>query len=247
MKIIFLCLFLLSLTLISYSQDDKYLPTVSAGIVVRHENYILSYIEKYECAEWVCYELTYSETENNVDRKSGNYLNDESIKTGSAIHNDYTKSGYDRGHLAPAGDMNFSLDAMWESFYMSNISPQTPELNRKTWKYLEDDIRYYVMRNKSKLCIITGNIFVGDIKYIGINNRVAVPTYLYKIIYDDVNDNIMAFIMPNINNPDLKYFNYITAVDDIEKLTGINFFPKMKQKQERNIESYKSNNNWLKK
>jgi endonuclease G len=55
--------------------------------------------------------------------------------------------------------MNFSADAEYESFYMSNVLPQTPGLNRKTWKYLEDDIREYVIRHKSHLYIITGGVF----------------------------------------------------------------------------------------
>lgn len=242
-KLIFL--FLIILSIHSFTQDDKYLPLIAKGVVITHQHYVLSYVEEYEGSEWVAYELTYPETKNNVDRREGEFFEDDSIKTGSAIHKDYTNTGYDRGHLAPAGDMNFDLLAMLESFNMSNVLPQTPELNRKTWKYLEDDIRYYVMRNKTPLYVITGGVFSFNPKYIGVKNRVAVPDYFYKIIYDDTNKKILAFIMPNIKNPDIDYFYYVTSVAWVEFYTGVKFFPNMDEKFEIEYESKVSEINWL--
>lgn len=234
-------LIILLIPLVIYSQDDKYLPSLHNGVLVRHQNYVLSYVEQFEGAEWVAYELTYPETKNNVERKTGEFLNDDSVKTHSALHKDYTNSGYDRGHLAPAGDMNFSLDAMLESFYMSNILPQTAELNRKTWKYLEDDIRYYVMNNKSHLYIICGGVFTYNGTCIGIKNKVAVPKYFYKIVYDDSIGKSLAFIMPNVHNPNTNYFYYVTSIDSIESYTGIDFFTNV------SIDDTKIGPNWLKK
>ncbi len=244
MKKIFTITLILIAATLSYSQDSKYLPTINQGTVVRHQNYILSYVEEYEGSEWVCYELTYSETRNNVDRRNGKFLSDDSINTKSAEHDDYTNSGFDRGHLAPAGDMNFSADAEYESFYMSNVLPQTPGLNRKTWKYLEDDIREYVIRHKSHLYIITGGVFSMNPNYIGVKNKVAIPEYFYKIIFDDATNQIMSFIMPNIENPNIDYMKYISFVDEVEFFTSIDFFPTLGEKMEgKQVQGI----NWLKK
>jgi endonuclease G len=109
----------LLLPFIINAQDNKYLPLINKGVVITHQNYILSYVEEYEGSEWVAYELTYPETKNNVDRRDGDFFEDDSVETGSATHKDYTNTGYDRGYLAPAGDMNFDLLAMLESFNMS--------------------------------------------------------------------------------------------------------------------------------
>jgi endonuclease G len=242
-KIIFL--FLISLCLSSYSQDNKYLPLVNKGVVITHQHYILSYVEEYEGAEWVAYELTYSETKNNVDRREGEFFEDDSVKTGSAVHKDYTNTGYDRGHLAPAGDMNFELMAMLESFNMSNVLPQTPELNRKIWKYLEDDIRYYVMRNKNPLYVITGGVFSFNPIHIGIKNKVDIPEYFYKIIYDDTNGKIIAFMMPNVKNPNNDYVYYVTSVAWIEFYTGVDFFPNVDENFELKFTNKVEKINWL--
>jgi len=241
-KIVFL--YLLSISLLSYSQDDKYLPT-NNGELVRHQNYILSYIEKHEGAEWTCYELTPSELVDSAKRKIGSFIEDKMVSTGSALHTDYTKSGYDRGHLSPAADFKFSVEAMNESFYMSNVLPQVPELNRITWKYLEDDVRTYVEKHNVNLYIITGGIVFDDHKEIGIKNKIAVPTYFYKMIFDDTDNNIMTIIIPNDSISNQDYFEYVTSVNRIESLMNLDFFPQLEDISQDSLENKIVNFNWL--
>jgi endonuclease G len=235
---------LILINLLCYSQDNKFLPSINNGILIKHDYYILSYVDKYKQAEWVCYELTKIETKNNTERRKGNFMEDPLITTVKVKHEDYTNSGYDRGHLAPAGDMNFNANAEFESFYTSNISPQLKELNRITWKKLEDDIRYYVIRNNVNLYIITGGILNDNLEKIGRKNKISVPKYYYKIIYDEKNNKMLAFIMPNQNLVNSDYFIYVTSIDDIESETHINFFNNIENENilEKNI----SNVNWLK-
>ena len=100
--------------------------------IINHFAYTLSYNELFEQANWVAYELTDIETISHFER-TNKFIVDDLVKTGSASNDDYKKSGYDRGHLAPAGDMGWSEQAMKESFYYSNMSPQNPSFNRGIW------------------------------------------------------------------------------------------------------------------
>ena len=101
----------------------------------------------------VSYKLTKAEVQNQVTKRKDNFRLDPVIKTGSAILADYKGSGYDRGHLAPAGDMAWSKKAMSESFFLTNMSPQVPGVHRGMWRILEEQIR---------TCIIS---IVGDRRY----------------------------------------------------------------------------------
>ena len=201
----------------------NYLPKVNVGTVVHHQYYSLSYNEDYEQAEWVAYSLNSTFRKGNTKRASSFYK-DLKVESGSAHKDDYKYSGYDRGHLLPAGDRKMSKSAMRETFYMSNISPQDPGLNRKGWKYLEERIR-----DKSdiydSLYIVTGPIISEKHEEIG-DNRVAVPVSFYKIILNYTNTSELcatAFIFPNHEVSRLS-LDYIVTVDSLEQATGIDFF-----------------------
>ena len=105
-----------------------FLPTSTTGAVVEHNHYTLSYNEPYEQAEWVAYLLKKSHLTND-DRKRPYFIEDPKVKTKSADWRNYRGSGYDRGHLCPAGDRRFSEQAYNETFYTSNISPQDTYFN----------------------------------------------------------------------------------------------------------------------
>ena len=103
------------------------------------------------------------------------------IETGSAELDDYRRSGYDRGHLAPAADMAFDNLAMSESFYMSNMSPQNSKLNRGLWARLENRIRDWVRRGDGDAYVITAPILKKGLERI--DSGVSIPDFYYKIIY----------------------------------------------------------------
>lgn len=192
-----------ALILILYSHSvllaQDYLPTSTTKQLIHHSNYSLSYSEVHEQAEWVYYELTASEASNARYKRTDNFRSDGKVKTGSASLADYKGSGYDRGHLAPAGDMAFSSTAMTESFYMSNMSPQHPSFNRGIWKQLEGLVRAWESEY-STLYIATGAILEPNLRTIG-PNRVSIPRYYYKALldYDESNGSYtaIAFILPN--------------------------------------------------
>jgi endonuclease G len=167
-------------------------------------------------------------------KRTNNFRQDKKVSTGSASLADYRKSGYERGHLAPAGDMKLSYNMMSESFLLSNISPQNPSFNKGGWKTLEKLVRSWA--SKSSLYITTGGILSDlTLNKIGKNN-VSIPNRFYKIIFNPNNQEVISFIMPNSKiNKDLDY--YIVTVDAIEEITGIDFLSDLDDEIENKIES----------
>jgi endonuclease G, mitochondrial len=208
--------------------------TSSKDLIVKHTGYSLLYNETNEQASWVAYNLTKEET-NKVYDRTDKFLPDPAISTGSAIDADYSGSGYDRGHLAPAADMGWSSAAMTESFYYSNMSPQLPAFNRGIWKKLEELVRSWAVENNS-LYIVTGPVLTSGLKSIG-PDKVSVPNYYYKVIldYEDPDIKGIGFIMPNAgSSKQLK--DFAVTIDSVERFTGTDFYPALPDSQERMIE-----------
>ena len=204
----------------------SYYPESTTGEVVEHKHYTLSYSEEHEQAEWVAYKLTEDNLRKQRVKRAKKFNPDKSIKGTSAYHNDYTRSGYTRGHLAPAGDMAFSEDAMRESFYMSNMSPQLKEFNGGIWRELEETVRNWAYDN-DELYIVSGPVLNDGhiIKQIGRNNKVSVPDLFYKIVLDikGPDKKAIAFLMPN-ERSEKRIQEYIISIDELEELLNINFF-----------------------
>lgn len=203
--------------------------------IVRHTGYTLNYDEQFEQADWVIYVLTAGHLKGDAPRRD-EFRQDPAVKTGSANPKDYRGSGYDRGHLAPAGDMKWSPKAMSESFYMSNMSPQKHEFNSGIWENLESQVREWAREN-GEVYVVTGPVLKVNLPRIGIN-RVAVPKYYYKIIldYKQPEYKAIAFIIPN-RAAAFPLQNYVVTVDSVEHLTGIDFFPALPDSLEQALES----------
>ena len=222
--------------------DFNFLPTSTTGQVVHHQFYSLSYHEKYEQAEWVAYELT-SQQLSSLPSKRPYFEQDPKVKTQSAHYKNFKNSGYNKGHLCPAGDRKFSVEAYNETFFTSNISPQTYEFNSGVWNRLEEKIRYWAQKYQ-KLYIVTGGVLTPNLKTIG-TEKVAVPKYFYKIIldYDGAGTKAIAFLMPH-EKSEKGLYQFVTSIDEIEILTGIDFFPELPDKIENEIEKSSSYKNW---
>jgi endonuclease G, mitochondrial len=112
----------------------KYMPAIKEQQeLVIHKAFILAYSEKHEQASWVQYILSAEMCENKGEERTDNFRADKAVTSGSSSPEDYKKSGYDRGHLCPAGDMGWDAQAMSVSFLMSNMRPQLPGFNRGIW------------------------------------------------------------------------------------------------------------------
>ena len=214
-------------------------------------HYSICYRESYEQAEWSAYCLTEEELVKNTSR-SNDFRPDPEISTGSASLADYRKSGYDRGHLSPAADFAFDEEAMSETFYMSNMSPQAGGLNRGIWKDLEAEVRLWAA-NFGRVYVVSGPILeksASEYKTIG-ENAVVVPEFYYKVLlaplYADEADKAtpedaesvlaLAFIFPN-EKCEGTLDDYKTTVDEVEARTGLDFFSLLDDEVENEAESH---------
>jgi len=229
------------------SQNDPYWFTpyyTNEAEIVKHQYYILKYNEQFEQPDWVAYELKQAHLVKNAKR-ANNFRADKTVLTGSAVPDDYNGSGYDRGHLLPAGDRPFSEEAMSETFYMSNMSPQEPGFNRGIWKVLEDAVRTYA-ENIGTMYVVTGPVNKLGVKEIGMN-KVDVPNYYYKAVlfYSDNQTQAIGFLLKN-ESSDLPIQNFVITIDSLEKFTGINFYHKLDDSIENNMESKVDTKFWFK-
>ena len=222
--------------------NEYFLPTSTTGQIVHHQNYSLSYSEPHEQAEWVAYELKASHL-SSTNHKRPYFEIDNAVKSGAAHWRNYKQSGYDRGHLCPAGDRRFSKAAHDETFLTSNISPQEHQFNAGVWNRLEQKVRYWAKKYDG-VFVVTGGILKDGLKTIG-EERVAVPNQFYKIVLDNTNGNpkVLAFLM-NHNDSDMPLYKFVVSVDEVEKLTGIDFFPELDDAIENKIEASSSYKNW---
>ena len=219
------------------AQDNRFVPTIK-GQLIEHSNYLLDYNEFMEQANWVTYELLSEETVGPYSR-TDNFRADPSVKTGSAQLSDYKKSGFDRGHLMPAGDCTFDHLAMSESFFMSNMNPQSSKLNRGIWKKLEEKTRGW-SQMYGVVYVVTGGVSTSSNPNVLGANKVVVPNYFYKVILfeNGQETQAIAFLFPHLSSGsygDLK--QYMVTIDKVESLTGIDFFSELEDEVELKVES----------
>lgn len=222
--------------------NEFFLPTSTTGQIVHHEHYSLSYSETHEQAEWVAYELKTSHL-SNTNFKRPYFEIDKAVKTGAAHWRNYKQSGYDRGHLCPAGDRRFSKEAHDETFLTSNISPQEHQFNAGIWNTLEQKVRYWASKYDG-VFVVTGGVLKGNMKTIG-DEDVSVPNQFYKVLIDTNTGNtkMIAFLIPHIDSNQPLY-KFVVPVDEVEALTGIDFFAELDDSIENKLEASSSYKGW---
>ena len=218
---------------------------VSTDSIYKHKYYTFRYSEKHKQPEWIAYELTKKMVEGHgIER--GNFKPDPLIEKNPVTKDDYTNSGFDRGHLVPAADMAWDEEAMAESFYMSNVSPQYPQFNRGVWKKLEERVRKWAKKN-GQIYVITGPVLTRRSKgrFPKDKNYIAIPHSFYKVIldYKGPEKKAIAFWLENQeSSEDLRAF--ALSVDDLEGITGLDFFPSLPDEEEIAMEAQFSIFDW---
>lgn len=223
------------------------MPVTNADLkeeIINHIGYSTSYNCDRSIPNWVIYVLTKSELKSVCERE-GDFVSDPNAHGKKPTTRDYTGSGYDRGHMAPAADMKWSEQAMNESFYLSNVCPQSGKLNRGRWLNLENKVRDWA-RLYDSVMVVCGPIFTKKrAKTIG-QNEISVPDAFFKIVARIDSDNkyqMLGFIFPNANCPK-DIFDYTTTVDSIENVTGHDFFECLPDNIETQLESELITTNW---
>jgi endonuclease G len=212
--------------------------------LTEHTAYTTSYCHSYGQPYWVAYQLNQTRLIS-VTQRPSRFTPDPKITPATTPHEAYTKTGFDRGHLAPAADMAWSVTTMKESFYTSNICPQRPEFNRGIWKNLESKIRDWAAQshpsgNMPHLFIVTGPIFSENMINLSRTTRdtLAVPEYFFKAILDTVDSyRAIGFIIPNGKYEASKLKSFAMSIDELERKIGRDLFPELPDDIENKIES----------
>jgi endonuclease G, mitochondrial len=214
--------------MVKHSNQEKYQ-------IIKHKYYTLAYSEENEQPAWVCYTLRKNQV-GGVEPRSNNFVPDPLVSTQTADDIDYTKSGYDKGHMVPAADMSWSPEAMKETFYFSNISPQVPSFNRGEWKKLEEKVRDWAVKFDS-VKVYVGPVFKDNIKRIG-PDSVTVPGHYYKtiMVYTNSTYQGIGFIFPNKKVVD-PIANYAVSIDSVERYSDLDFYIYLPDNVENKVES----------
>lgn len=218
------------------------LQTSRSEQIITHKAYTVSYNADWRIPNWVAYELTRAEASGNGER-ADRFETDPEVDGASANYKDYSTSAYDRGHMAPAGDMKWDQTAMNECFYLSNICPQDHNLNSGDWNDLEMQIRYWA-KKYGNVYITCGPIVSEHPETIGYNH-VAVPDAFYKVCLAEINGTWqgIGFVFEN-KAGHKKLTAYCKSIDEVEKITGIDFFPNLEDNIENKVEAQYNTNAW---
>lgn len=223
--------------------------------LITHNGYVLEHSAADKIPLWVCEFVEANQLTGNVARDD-KFQPEPGLPLGKRAElKDYRGSGYDRGHMAPAGDQRRDANLKKETFYLSNMSPQVPALNQQIWRELEDQVRLWMIARGSGY-IITGGMFydpkeedattaTGVVRHKAIGDGVAVPTHFYKIaVAKNANGEwqVIGFVMQN--RPYKRPFQLeesIKAIDWIEQRTGLDFMPQLAPADEKRLERTPAN------
>jgi endonuclease G len=219
---------------------ENYTPQPSLGYTIQHNYFTLSYSSTHRQAEYSYYYLSPESILGGQDR-TDDFRVDPKVTSNPVKSTDYQGSGYDRGHLCPAADMALNLTAMSETFYMSNMSPMAPSFNRGVWSRLEDWVREEALGN-SGLYVVTGPILSSSCG--SLKESITVPCAYYKIVFKEGSQpKMLGFVLSNAGDSgSLQAF--AVSVDEIEKKTGLDFFPQLENTLEQSLESKVSLSGW---
>lgn len=217
----------------SQSVFQKYLPTTSPYI--EHEGFVVSYDGKTKNPHWVYHKLTEKVLSKTTSRAECDFKEDPALPPLiRATKKDYLGSGFDRGHLCAAGDC-VTQEEMEDSFFLTNVVPQDPGLNRGLWRKLEEHVRS-LTKQYPTVHVFTGPLYLSHkakggkrfVRYQVIGkNEVAVPTHFFLLLFVTLPSNKLlnkAFIIPNKSlDPKTSFKRYSASMEEVERASGVMF------------------------
>lgn len=209
--------------------------------LICRRGYVLSLDVDTRNPDWVMERLSPADFSGSAKR-SNDFEDDPALpKEVDANNSDYLRTGFDRGHQAPAGDAKFSQTIMDESFFFTNMAPQVGiGFNRGAWKFLEESVRDWVScGGHTDTYVITGPIYAANPATLG-GGRVAIPASFYKIVYDPKIRRAVGFVLPNKKiGSRIELSDYVKPIESIETETGLNFFAGFDQRTQARLETSK--------
>jgi len=226
-------------------EDRFYLPEGGRGQRIAHRTYSLSYVESWKQAEWVAYVLRGEDLRKPWLPREDDYRPDPQVRQGTADSRDFRHPDYDRGHLVAVADRAYDREAMRETFFMSNISPQHKHFNRGIWRELEENVREWA-KQKEELFVLSGPVMTEPpLDEIG-RNQLKVPADYFKVLLDlrEPDYQGIAFVIPNQLSREPLH-RYALTIDSAEALTGLDFFPDlMEDELEKELEATYERSAW---
>ncbi len=225
-----------------YTKEDMIFMGIPDGKhsvkTLRNDGFVVGYSEDRKNPLWVSYKVK-KVPDGSISLKRPTKFEVDNRTSSGVKHDDYTGSGYDRGHMAPnyAISSLYGKDAQLDTFLMSNITPQKPDLNRKLWQRLEEvEIKYFTKLD-DEVYVITGPIFDENIQLL--KSDIEVPDAFYKVYAMQKGDDVkmLGFIMPQNVKGNEGLDKYVASIDEIERLSGFDFFHKLNDEIENKAEA----------
>jgi endonuclease G len=211
-----------------------------AAPVLDKQYFVVCYDATHKIPAWVGYALTREDAVTKATGRQGSFRPDAALPRGDRAENaDYSKSGYDKGHMAPANDFTRSVEAMRATFILTNAVPQKHGVNGGKWAQLEGAV-HNLASERGTVWIFSGPVFAGSgpVTTIGPDD-VAVPTHTFKVVllvHASGEKEMFAFVMPNIDKPTGTISDYTFSVNEVEKLTGLNFYDALPAAEQKRLE-----------
>lgn len=211
--------------------------------ILKRTGYTASYNKQTMLPNWVAWTISAGRLSGPAKRPARAFHEDTDVPKPRAVDMDYVNSGYDRGHMCPAADNKWSKEAMYESFLFTNICPQNHNLNIGDWNEMENQCRRWA-EEYGKIYVVCGPIlYKGKHKTIG-RNKVVVPEAFFKVVLrTGKTPQAIGFIYKNEKGNRPKG-DYVNTVDDVERITGIDFFPALPDDVEKRVEAKANLGNW---
>ena len=222
--------------------NGKAANVTGSGTIKRRFAYTVSYNHGTRQPNWVAWTLTRAHASGKLKR--GDFEDDMDMPSPKGTKADYFNTGFDRGHLCPAGDNKWSQKAMDECFLMTNMCPQTHALNAGVWNSIEQQCRTWA-KKYGKVYIVCGPIFLNkQHRKLG-KNKVVVPDAFFKVILrTGKNPQAIGFICRNQSAKGLQKKDFVNSIDEVERITGYDFFSKLPDNVEKKIEAKADLSNW---
>jgi len=217
--------------------EIPYLLDFENSTIIEHMGYTVSYNSSLRIPNWVAYELLDSELYGDFDRRE-KFTPDPDLKGRQAYDSDYVRSGWDRGHMAPSGDMKWSSQTQTECFYLTNVCPQNHNLNSGAWNDLEKQVRYECRYYKS-IWVVCGPVVGRGVHGTIGSNKVQVPDGFFKaLLARKKNGAYTAVGFYFANESGTKALaNYAMSVDELEEIVGMDLFYNLDYEVQNEVES----------